>query len=69
MRNEVSYQDFTSNWAKAISTKDPIAILTMNLSVLVRCRSCNQLVNGEDSVKGSELYCPKCGAAWVVRSK
>jgi len=69
MRNEVSYQDFAQAWAKAVSTKDPVAMLTMNLSVSVRCRNCRSLVNGEDSVRGSELYCPKCGAAWVVRSK
>jgi hypothetical protein len=69
MRPEMTYQEFTANWAKAVATKDPFAILSMNLSVAVRCRSCKNLINAEDSVKGSELYCPKCSAGWVVWAK
>ena len=67
---EIAYKEFCTQWANAVtmaSTGDPMAMLMMNVGVKVRCRQCGQLIDGEDAARGSELYCPKCGAGWVVR--
>jgi hypothetical protein len=70
--DEAKYKEFCTQWAKAIEdgrNNNPLTMLLLNLNVQVRCRSCHNLINGEDAVLGAELYCPKCGAGWVVWAK
>lgn len=67
---EIGYKEFCTQWANAVtaaSQGNPMVMMMMNLGVSVRCRQCNQLVDVEDAARGSELYCPRCGAGWVIR--
>lgn len=70
-KKEIEYKEFCTQWATAVtaSKTNPMALLNMDLNVQVRCRNCKKLVNAEDAVQGTQLYCPKCGAGWVVFQK
>jgi hypothetical protein len=69
---EVEYKEFCTQWAKAIEDSrknNMMTMLLLDLTVQVRCRGCNNLIKGEDAVRGAELYCNKCGIGWVVWGK
>ncbi len=66
---EMNYDTFVISATKALN--DPIALMSLNIAVRVRCLYCHTHVIAQDALVAGgykSFVCPKCGKPWIWRA-